>query len=149
MCFPATPETGRLRPKFLQGSFPLRPLPVAYRRLSSPLVFNSCPCLCLCPILVCMWRGVSCWCGSVCTYACKYLCTCVHMYVVARGQWQMSSSVACHITFNTDVFLLFKCVCVCVVFVHMCVCTLTCECMGHRIQKGVSRRPRAGAHRGW
>ena len=32
----------------------------------------------------------------------------------------MSSSVACHVTFNTDVFLLFMCV----VSVHMCVYAL-------------------------
>lgn len=69
----------------------------------------------------------SCVCGEVrhvslcvCTYACKCLCTCVHMYVAARGQWHTSSSVACHVTFNIDVFLLFKCVCV------WCLCTCVC-----------------------
>lgn len=84
MCFPPTPETGRLRPKSLPGSFLPRPLPVAYRWLSSSPVFTRSS--------ICAFVLFSCVCGEVChvgvgmcTYACKYLCTCVHMYVAARG----------------------------------------------------------------
>lgn len=47
MCFPPTPETGRLRPKSLPGSFLPRPLPAAYRGLSLWLTDGSPPLLSL------------------------------------------------------------------------------------------------------
>lgn len=76
-------------------------------------ILYVCMCMCVCPCMCACVQGFFCAAFCICTCACAFLCECVClnvsvmcvcMYIVARGQKQVSSSTILHYDFVVVVF---------------------------------------------